>query len=409
MTTAPLTDALAAAKVDERCRALRALLRSPLLAATGRDAPAFTLVRRHAAWLRELLARETGWHLDVEAEFARLRKVPADHGDATRGAIARPSGQPFSRRRYVLLCLALATLERAEQQVTLGRLAEQVVAGAADPDLVRAGISFDLDTRDQRSDLVAVVRLLLDQRVLVRVAGDEQGFLAATGDALYDIDRRLLAAVLATRRGPSTVAATDLDERIEAITGELVADTDEARARAHRHALSRRLLDDPVVYEADLTDDQRAYWQRQRTPLARRLADATGFVPEHRAEGTALLDPSGEATDARMPEEGTDGHATLLLAEHLAATGEPASLTDIVDLMAELAQRYRSYWRRAAGEPGGARELASIAVGRLVALGLARVDGDHVLALPALARYRAGQASVTRPGGHRETIQESLL
>jgi uncharacterized protein (TIGR02678 family) len=404
--TAPLTDALAAAELDERQRALRALLRAPLLSARGADAPAFALVRRHAAWLRETFARETGWHLEVDAEFARLRKVGADTSDATRGALARPSRRPFTRRRYVLLCLALAALERADQQVTLGGLAQHVLAAAGDPELVRAGVRFDLDAREERSDLVAVVRLLLDQRVLARVAGDEKAYLDRAGDALYDIDRRLLSVVLATRRGPSTVTAVDFDERLEAISAELVADTDEARTRAARQALARRLLDDPVVYEDDLTDEQQGYWQRQRTQLARRLAEATGLVAEHRAEGSALLDPGGDSTDLRMPEEGTDGHATLLLAEHLAAAG-PRSRADLDAHLRELAGRHRTHWRKSAGEPGGAEALCALAIDRLVALRLARVDGDVVTPLPALARFRAGEVTVR--GAPAPATQERLL
>lgn len=402
MTGVPLTDVLAAAEVDERQRALRTLLKSPLLAATGPHAAAFALVRRHAAWLRETLAREAGWHLQVDVEFARLRKTAADTLDATRGAVA-PSGRPFARRRYVLLCLALAALERAEHQTTLGQLAERILAAAGDPALVAAGVRFDLDSRDERSDLVAAVRLLLDERVLVRVAGDERAYVDRAGDALYDIDRRLLAGVLVTGRGPSTVAAETFEERLEAIGAELVADTDDARTRATRHALARRLLDDPVAYEAELPEAERAYWQRQRTQLARRLAEATGLQPEHRAEGSALLDPTGEATDLRMPEEGTDGHATLLLAEHLAANGR-VRRADVDAHMAELAATHRTHWRKSANEPGGAQALAALAVRRLVALDLARVDGDEVVALPALARYRAGEVSVTGRGA-----QETLL
>jgi uncharacterized protein (TIGR02678 family) len=91
-----LADAVAAAKTDERRRAMRALLARPLLSAHGPEASAFALVRKHAAWLREVLARETGWQLQIDAEFARLRKTPADLGDTTRGAVALPSRAPFT-------------------------------------------------------------------------------------------------------------------------------------------------------------------------------------------------------------------------------------------------------------------------------------------------------------------------
>ena len=97
----------------------------------------------------------------------------------------------------------------------------------------------------------------------------------------------------------------------------MLPDTEDGRNRAIRHSLARRLLDDPVLYYSDLTEEERGYLDRQRGPLLKRLTDATGLVAEVRAEGIALIDSTGEATDLGMPEEGTDGHATLLLAEFL--------------------------------------------------------------------------------------------
>jgi len=45
----------------------------------------------------------------------------------------------------VLLCLALAALERSERQTTLGRLAETMLGFfAADPGLTVSGQTFDL-------------------------------------------------------------------------------------------------------------------------------------------------------------------------------------------------------------------------------------------------------------------------
>lgn len=387
-----LADALDQQRAEERRRALRALLRHPLLTPAGPDQAAFTLVRRHAPWLREWLIRETGWSLYVDTAVARLRKLPADLGDSTRPALAEAARVPFSRRRYVLLCLALAALERADAQVTLGWLAERVLALAADPALAAAGFSFALDSREQRSDLVAVARLLLGLRVLGKVAGDEQAFVSSSGDALYDVHRRVLAGLLVTRRGPSTVAAGELEERLRAIAEELAPDTDEGRNRAIRHGLARRLLDDPVVYHHDLTEAERAYLASQRGLLLRRLTEATGLVAEVRAEGIALIDPTGDASDLSMPEEGTNGHATLLLAEHLAEAvherpGEPVPLAGLEARMAELAAEHRSHWRRQATEAGAEVGMCRIALDRLEALGLVHRTGDSVVALPALARF----------------------
>lgn len=400
MTANLLDDARAQATTDERARAARALLRRPLLTAQGPQGEAFRLVRRHAAWLGEWFAAETGWRLHVEPEFARLRKRPADLGDATRPAREARGRPAFSRRRYVLLCLALAALERAESQTTLGLLGEKVIAGAADPVLADAGVVFTMERIDERRDLVAVVRLLLGLGVLVRVAGDEQAYVDDRGDALYDVDRRVLSVLLVTGRGPSTVDATAFAARLAALGGE--AEPEMASPAVIRRRLARRLLDDPVVYDADLDDDARGYLRTQRTQLANRLAGPLGLEPELRAEGICLLDPTGEATDAALPEEGTDGHATLLLAEHLAAAGDRAvPHGELVEHLTTLAGAHRSYWRKATRERDGVIALCRTAVERLAGLRLVEVGADGVRARPALARYAADEPTVA---GRQESL-----
>jgi uncharacterized protein (TIGR02678 family) len=407
--TAPaggLADVLDRQQVEERRRALRALLRHPLLTPAGPDPAAFALVRRHAGWLREWLSNHAGWLIQADTGLARLRKLPGRLDDRTRPALATPARVPFSRRRYVLACLALAALERADAQVTLGWLAERVLALAADPGLAEAGFAFALDSREERADLVVVVRLLLGFHVLAKVAGDEQSFVNSSGDALYDVNRRVLAALLVSQRGPSTVAAADLEARLRAITEELVPDSEDARNRAIRHELTRRLLDDPVVYQQELGDAERGYLTSQRTFLLRRLTEATGLVPEVRAEGVALVDPTREATDLAVPEEGTDGHATLLLAKHLAVLwrerpGVPVPPPTLEARMAELAAEHRALWRKGAAEPGATAALCRLAIDRLEALALVRRCADGVIALPALARFAYAEPTVG--GGRAES------
>lgn len=397
MSPASLPDVLDQQRDDDRRRCVRALLRHPLLTPGGPDQQAFVLARRHAAWLGDWFASQAGWTVYADHAVVRLKKVPGELSDGTRGAAAKV---PFGRRRYVLACLALAALERAEAQVTLGWLVERVVSLAADPVLGDAGITFTLDTQEERRDLVAVARLLLDAGVLARVAGDEQAFIASTGDALYDVNRRVLASMLVTRRGASTVTETTFSGRMRALVAEPRPETEEARNREIRHRLVRRLLDDPVLYYADLSEEERAYLSGQRGLLLRRLTEATGFIPEVRAEGIALLDPTGDATDLGMPEEGTDGHATLLLAEYLAAAlrerpGTPVRVAELHQHVAALARQHKPHWRKGAADPGAERELTAGALRRLSALSLIRRDGDQVIPLPALARYGYADPTIT--------------
>jgi uncharacterized protein (TIGR02678 family) len=373
----------------QRRKAMRALLGKPLLTA-GADDEALRLVRRHATDLRDWLAAETGWRLVVGAESARLFKTAPTSADSTRPARDGKGKPPFGRRRYVLLCLALAVLERADAQITLGRLAEGVLAAAGEPEFVAAGVSFTLGRRDQRSDLVAAVRLLLTWGVLERVAGDEDAYLRDNGDVLYDVRRRVLAALLTTGRGPSTVAATDFERRLEELTHEPVADTDDLRNRALRHRLTRRLLDDPVVYYDELTDDERGYLVGQRHAITRRIEDATGLITEMRAEGIAMVDPDDELTDVRMPEQRTDGHVTLLVAEYLAARTGPVPIEELRAHVRRMAREHSSYWRRGVTEEGADAELLAIALDKLRALRLvvdAVGDPPMVTARPAIGRY----------------------
>lgn len=358
--------------------ALRALLMSPLL----RDPDRLVLVRRHAEELRGWLTRETGWRLVVDSEAARLFKTVPDNGDATRPAVGK-SGEPYGRRRYVVLCLALAVLERADAQTTLGRLAEEVLDAAADP---AAGFAFTLDTRAERGDLVAVVRTLLGWGVLRRVAGDEEAYLSATGDVLYDVQRKVLAGLLTGARGPSTIVAETFEERLAELTAEAYADTDDLRNQALRRRLTQRLLDDPVLYYADLGEDELAYLTSQRHAIVRRIEQATGLVAEVRAEGIAMVDPDDELTDVRIPEQRTDGHVTLLVAERLAALGG-APLSDLKAFIQQAAEKHRSYWRKGVTDPGAEDGLLAVALGKLTALRLITVEGEHVTGLPAIARY----------------------
>lgn len=397
---------------------VRALLMTPLMSPFHEN---FTAVRRQAEALRDWFARETGWTLQVEREGARLYKRPGTLDDATRGL------PDYDRRRYVSLCLACAVLERAEPQITLRLLGERLLDLAADPALA---FRFTLETQQERRELVSVCRTLLGLGVLHRVAGDEETFVHARGDqadALYDVQRRMLAGMLAAVRGPSTwmpeEAPATLEERLHALIDEHVADSDEGRRTAWRHQLARRLLDDPVVYVETLDPEARAYFLNQRGAMAARLCDAAGLAAEQRAEGLALADEAGLLTDVAMPAEGTDAHVTLLVAEYLAkgqrrrrADGASAAEMpaggirehELTDFLRDARARYGRYWRKSAREPGAERELAAIAIERLEKLQLAVRKAGIIHPLPALARFALGNAEISENGtarGPAETLR----
>lgn len=393
---------------EEFRSAVRALLMQPLMGPAHEEFPA---VRRHSEALRDWFARETGWPLQVGREGARLYKRPADLMDPTRGLPG------YDRRRYVLLCLACAILERAESQITLKILGDRLMQLAAEPALATRQFSFKLASATERREVVTVCRTLLDLGVLQRVAGDEDAFIQNLNeaDALYDIHRRTLAGLLAAVRGPSTLSAEQmpetLGERLETLIAEPRADSDEDRRAAIRHGLARRLLDDPVVYAETLEAEARAYFFNQRGALATRLCEASGLFAEQRAEGLALTDEAGTLTDAAMPAEGTDSHVTLLVAEFLAgrfrngsspvsSTGNASVSQDEVALfLRDATERFGRFWRKSARLPGAERELAQIALGRLKQLRLIAGTAERIETLPAIFRFALGAAEVRNQTG----------
>jgi uncharacterized protein (TIGR02678 family) len=387
----------------QRQAALRALLAKPLLVAAD-DAESLLLVRRHLPALSGWLRRETGWRLVADTETARLFKTAPLTSEATHPARGH-NREPFTRRRYVTLCLALSALARADAQTTLGSLADDVLSAAAEPGLAAAGFTLTLDARSDRADLVAVVRLLLSWGVLSRVAGDEDAYLSVGADVLYDVRRPVLGVLLTGSRGPSTIAARAFEARLAELTAEPIAETDELRNQALRRMLTRRLLDEPVLYYDELAEDERAYLVAQRHNITGRISEATRLLAELRAEGIAMVDPDDELTDVRMPEQRTGGHVTLLVAEYLAARAR-APRAELLAFVRRAAQTHASYWRKGVTDPGAETGLLDIALEKLAALRLIEVDtevtrdgtGTVIRGRPAIARFALAEPTIREPG-----------
>jgi len=99
-----------------------------------------------------------------------------------------------------------------------------------------------------------------------------------------------------------------------------------------------------------------------------------------------MVDPEDELTDVRMPEQRTDGHLTLLVAEYLAGRDQ-AEMGELHGFVRRAAAEHATYWRKGVTEPGAETELLAIALEKLAALRLAEVDGSVVRSRPAIARF----------------------
>ena len=405
---------------DERSRAVRLLLHSPLLDQSA-DPDGFRLVVRHHGWLTDWFETACGWPLvvDAPAGFARLAKRRSAVDAARPLRRARGSGQPFDRRRYQILSLVCAELVR--RPVTTIGLLVGAITPAAGLDTARHG---------ERVAVVDALHTLIAWGALQATAGDVDAYAESdSGNAILAADTARLHRLLVGTTPPSRLP-DDLDADGEAVIvalsieprygdasdpagpGSGAAD-DEQRLRWVRHTLARRLVDDPVTHLDDLSSAEGDYLANPagRRWLRERVAEA-GFVLEERVEGLMAIDVDGLATDRLFPSpQGNTHQLALLLVDRLVpATPEgrrapvtlsPAALRREVDAILE---RFPA-WAKGSRDGDGPDRLASDAVDLLAGFGLVRIEPDGtVAARPALARYRAGEPVTT--GGQPNLFEE---
>lgn len=381
---------------QERRHALRVLLASPLLLSERTGADDWFAVKRNIGWLRDWFADQTGWNLTFDARIgvARLRKqVGWANADATRGAVlpstTKTRRRAFSRRAYVLFCLACAELDRtAGAQTLVSTLAQEIGIRSATEGLD----PFEHTEYHERMALVDALHLLESFGILALTDGDTDHFLSDTGDALYTINRDRLGRLVATPRVPSAVG------NVAELVAETYPEGDEGRIRRTRHELMRRLLDDPVVYDFELDERTRTYLRTQRSFLAARLREA-GLDLERRDEGAAAIDRNEELTDQDFPGSGTLAHASLLFCEFLTVraregkgAAEIVSDEELVAFARVLLEQQGARWSDEV-QRRGASLLVEDVLAHLVAFRIARRVPGGISPLPVAGRLRSTEVN----------------
>ncbi|QKW34464.1 TIGR02678 family protein [Actinomadura sp. NAK00032] len=373
---------------EEVARAIRLLLGRPLVS-LHTDPDGFDLIRRRHSALARWFDYYCGWRLFMEPRlgYARLVKVRAD-ADRSRPARRRRSTRaPFDRRRYTLLCLVAAEA-LAAPVTTIGMLAQRVVQAAGAEEGI---MPFDPVRGEERAAFVDALKLLEHYGAVTAVDGATDAFLdSAEAKVLYRVDATRVMRLLAAPVAPSRLAGTDWPD-----LGRLAVErrygseepTETQKNLWARHSLLRRLLDDPVVYRADLSPAEIAYaGSLTGRQILRRAAEEAGLELEERAEGYLLVDTDAIATDSKFPDDGSHAKvAALLLLDRLVKDGE-SSRAALVEEAARLLER-RPRWAMAYQSEGGAARLVDDALSVLYGFALARPRDGLVQVLPAAHRY----------------------
>ncbi|MFJ6769533.1 TIGR02678 family protein [Kitasatospora sp. NPDC091257] len=392
-----LANQLVLAERQDVARGIRLLLGRPLITERG-DPSAFEVIRRRQDPLTKWFDYHCGWQLVVEprlgyARLLKIRTVP----DASRPARRLRSGKaPFDRRRYTLLCVVAAELLPVPV-TTVGLLADRVVQACATDEALPP---FDTASKPERMAFVDVLKLLEAYGALLTVDGLTESFVdSAKAKVLYRVDATVLMRLLAAPVGPSrlAVSAEDVPLRFEELLRGTVresryggADASDAQRNLRlRHAVLRRLFDDPVLHHDELGADELAYLTSPTgRQIVRRAAEQGGFVLEERADGLLLVDPDGIATDSRFPDDSATARvAALLLLEPLTAAPDGLTPEQLAVEANELLRRFPQ-WAKTYQSEDGAQRLTADAVRILGDFGLARRVGDRTVPRPAAFRYR---------------------
>ena len=328
----PLTD------LGSYQHAVRLVLTHDVITATRPRPGVLEQVLRHADQMTKDFRDLLGYTLIATTRQVRLARR-LDVLDPTQSAaFAARSGRPFDRRRLAYLCLVLASFQRSRVEISLADLVRTFTPTANAID----GLGFDATITAHKAAVVDVLDWLVDRGALRLSDGSIEAWTADTdrGDALYDIDHDICAAVFRPARPV---------QHLTSAAGLLDATFVSAKQRAQREAAAQRaaraLIEFPVVYFAQVDAEMAEALTRG---VAENVARLTGLTVERRAEGILLADAGGRCTDRPFPGRGgaVNRAAGLLLAkiadliedrgQTLTAHELPAVAEDQRDLLARI-------------------------------------------------------------------------
>ena len=159
----------------------------------------------------DLIARDfaelLGYTLVATAHQVRLLRR-LDTLDATqRSVFAARSGRQFDRRRLSYLCLVLAVFQRSRIEISLADLVHAFAPTANAID----GLGFDATITEHKRAVVDVLDRLTDHGALRLSDGSAENWAhdSERGDALYDIDHDVCAALFRPARPIQQLGGAD--------------------------------------------------------------------------------------------------------------------------------------------------------------------------------------------------------
>lgn len=310
--------------------AARQLVVRPLIPAET-DPDLFRLVRRYEHELDRWFTQRFGYRLEVSADTVRLFKSTVV---ARRRPLLTAAGRPFTIREYTMLALVLAAVAAGPSIISLHDLVHEVRSAATDAEVTVSESSAD------RRALVTALKWMIGHGAVSEDADRVERYATEPeADAVLRIK-------------PERVALLPLPALARCETVDELLDRSGRRQSSQRAWMRSALLEEPVLYRSDLSDDE---WNELRRRLGEESSifeEMFGLRLESRAEGVSAIDSEDGVTDSRFPRNGTVAHAALLLLDRLIDSGSDSfAESDVVEVVASLAAEHRRFWSQLADEP----------------------------------------------------------
>jgi uncharacterized protein (TIGR02678 family) len=347
----------------------------------------FQAIRRHYQELREWFQEMCGFALILTRQFAKLEKIPGQ-------AHSWMGFETFTHPRdYALFTYCLWYLEGKgeSEQFLLTDMVE-----AIREHLLELGSHIDWTLYEHRLSMARALKQLKQMGVLVAVDGDEWEWAlgGAERNVLYESS---LYARYVLRRFPRELTTYTTCESL----GEgMYPETPEGELKARKHRIFRRLLQEPVVYDDEWSEEERHYVLTQSHFILEQLERMAGLRGQRYREGLVFFYPEATGEMELFPTARAISDIVVALAgeiRRLRAGGQALTtdekgciqipLVEFEGLLLKLRDKYGAYWSEQYRRATSA-ELAGELVQHLAEWGLGGWKGPNTVFLaPALARW----------------------
>ncbi|GBF32861.1 hypothetical protein DCCM_1057 [Desulfocucumis palustris] len=288
---------------DIRKRCAQALLNRNWI--TKQDDPElFGYIRAQYQELRDWFSEYCGFALLLNRQFAKLEKAP---GQAQNWMGLDGLSEP---RDYALFTYCLWYLEGKNEmdQFLLTDMVEEIREYLAGQD-----VFLDWTLYAHRLSMARALKQLKALGALAAVDGDESDWARAGHEHNVLYESSYLARYI-LRRFSRDLTTYDSIAAFEAGT---YPDTPEGQLKNRRHNVYRRLLQEPVVYDWQWSEDERYYVRTQRHTILENLAGFAGLEGQRYLEGLLFYYPEASGEMYLFPTGRGVSDICLLLAGEL--------------------------------------------------------------------------------------------